>query len=180
MVNIRSGIFEFRGQDAPILGDDVRVGQPAPEFSAHTTEWTTVRGLESTQGKVRIIGSLPSLNTSTCDRETRRFNQEAAGLGEGIAILMLSMDLPYALKNWCAAAGIDRVITLSDHLNGEFGEKYGVLMQNQRILRRAVFVVNREGKLVYVAYMPKMGDEPDYEAVLNVAKEALSNGGRFP
>ena len=173
MVNTRSGIFEFRGQDSPVIGEDLRVGQPAPEFTAHTTEWARVGGLESTLGKVRIIGSLPSLNTSTCDRETRRFNQEAAALGEAVAVLMVSMDLPYAMKNWCAAAGIERVTTLSDHLNGEFGEKYGVLLQNQRIFRRAIFVVDRQGTLTYVAYMPKMGDEPDYAAVLQAAKDAL-------
>jgi thiol peroxidase len=174
MVNTRSGIFEFRGQDAPVIGADLKVGQPAPEFTAHTTEWALFRALESTQEKVRIIGSLPSLTTSVCDRETRRFNQEAAALGEDVAILMVSMDLPYTMKNWCAAAGVDRVTSLSDHMNGEFGEKYGVLLQNQRILRRAIFVVNREGRIVYVAYMPKMGDEPDYEAVLKAAQGGLT------
>ena len=174
-IMVRTGIFEFRGQDAPVIGADIQVGQPAPEFTAHTMDWTLVKGLESTQGKVRIIGSLPSLNTSVCDRETRRFNQEAAALGDEIVILTLSMDLPYALKNWCAAAGVDKVVTLSDHMSGEFGEKYGVLLQNQRILRRAVFIIDRKGIVVYAAYMPKMGDEPDYEEVLAKAKSALES-----
>jgi thiol peroxidase len=174
-MSIRTGIFEFRGQDAPVIGTDVMVGQTAPEFTARSTEWGLVKGLESTQAKVRIIGSLPSLNTSVCDRETRRFNQEAVSLGEDIVILMLSTDLPYTLKNWCAAAGVDRVTTLSDHMNGEFGEKYGVLLKNQRILRRAIFIVDRKGKIVYAAYMPKLGDEPDYAAVLDAAKKALES-----
>lgn len=174
-IMVRTGIFEFRGQDAPVIGADIQVGQPAPEFTAHNMDWVLVKGLESTQGKVRIIGSLPSLNTSVCDRETRRFNQEAAALGDDIVILTVSMDLPYALKNWCAAAGVDRVVTLSDHMNGEFGEKYGVLLQNQRVLRRAVFVIDRKGAVVYAAYMPKMGDEPDYEEVLAKAKSSLES-----
>ena len=172
-VLVRTGIFEFRGQDTPVVGEDIKVGQRAPEFTAHNMDWALVKGLESTRGKVRIIGSLPSLNTSTCDRETRRFNEEAAGLGEDIAILMVSMDLPYALKNWCAAAGIDRVVTLSDHMTGEFGEKYGVLLQNQRILRRAIFIVDRNDNVVYAAYMHRLGDEPNYEEVLAKAKSAL-------
>jgi len=172
---VRAGIFEFRGQDSPVVGADIQVGQKAPEFSAHDMNWSLVKGLVSTQGKVRIIGSLPSLNTSVCDRETRRFNQEAAALGDDIVILTVSMDLPYALKNWCAAAGVDRVVTLSDHMSGEFGKKYGVLLQNQRILRRAIFVVDRKGDVVYAAYMPKLGDEPDYDEVLAKAKSALGN-----
>lgn len=173
MSTVRTGIFEFRGADAPVVGSDIRLGQQAPEFTAHGMDWSVVKGLEGTQGKVRIIGSLPSLNTSVCDRETRRFNQEAAALGEDIVIMVVSMDLPYTLKNWCGAAGVDRVITLSDHMEAEFGEKYGVLLKDQRILRRAIFVVDRQGKVDYADYMPKLGDEPNYEDVLAAAKAAL-------
>jgi len=173
MSSIRTGIFEFRGADAPVVCPDIRVGQQAPEFTAHGMDWSVVKGLESTQRKVRIIGSLPSLSTSVCDRETRRFNQEAAALGEDIVIMVVSMDLPYTLKNWCGAAGVERVVTLSDHTGGEFGEKYGVLLKDQRILRRAIFVVDRQGKVVYADYMAKLGDEPIYEDVLAAAKAAL-------
>ncbi len=169
----RTGVMEFRGTDVTIIGADIQVGQKAAEFSAHTVDWKTIEALESTAGKVRIIGSLPSLSTSVCDRETRRFNQEAASLAEDIIIITVSMDLPYTLKNWCGAAGIDRVMTLSDHMNTEFGEKYGVLMKEQRILRRAIFVVDRNNNVVYVAYMPTLGDEPDYDAVLKAAQKAL-------
>jgi thiol peroxidase len=108
-----------------------------------------------------------------CDRETRRFNQEATGLDDRIVILTVSMDLPYLLKNWCAAAGVDRVKTLSDHKNADFGQKYGVLLKEQRILRRAVFVVDRNDMVVYSAYMPALGDEPNYPEVLEAAKRAL-------
>lgn len=169
----RSAAFKFAGQNVTLVGPEIEVGQPAPEFSAQAQDWAIVHALESTRGQVRIIGSLPSFNTSVCDRETRRFNQEAAALGEGVAILMISMDLPFTLKNWCAAAGIERVITLSDHLQADFGEKYGVLIKETRILRRAIFVVNAAGMVTYAAYMPTLGEEPNYLEVLQAARTAL-------
>ena len=169
----RKGLASFGGVETTVVGEDIEVGQPAPEFTAQAGDWSLVNGLESTQGKVRIIGSLPSLNTSVCDRETRRFNQEAASLDENIAIIMVSTDLPVMAKNWCAAAGVDRVQVLSDHLETEFGVKYGVLMKELRILRRAIFVVDAGGTVVYADYMASAGDEPDYEAVLEAARGAL-------
>jgi len=170
----RSGLVEFRGEAVTVVGPDIVVGQPAPEFSASDQNFASVSALESTAGKVRIIGSLPSLSTSVCDRETRRFNLEAAELGEDIAILMVSMDVPYTLRNWCAAAGVDRVLTLSAHKNTEFAEKYGVLLKEPRVLRRAIFVVDRSGTVVYADYMGKIGDEPKYEEVLEAARKALA------
>lgn len=169
----RKGIFNFAGKDVTIIGADIQAGQPAPEFTAQAQDWSLYKALADTQGKVRIIGSLPSLNTAVCDRETRRFNQEAADLSEGVMILMVSMDTPFTLKNWCAAAGIDRVITLSDHLTAEFGEKYGVLIKEMRILRRAIFVVDAKDQVVYAAYMPALGEEPNYAEVITAAKKAL-------
>jgi thiol peroxidase len=170
----RKGLVIFAGEDATVIGRDLVLGQKAPEFTAHTTEWGTVEGLASTRDKVRIIGSLPSLTTSVCDRETRRFNEEAASLGEDIAILMLSMDLPYTQKDWCAAAGVDKVLTLSDHKDADFGEKYGVLLKDQRIFRRAIFVVDRDDQIVYVDYLPALGEEPNYSEVLGAASAAMS------
>ncbi len=173
MTTERFGLIKVGGKDATVIGDDVKVGQPAPEFTAHALDWSLVRGLADTKGKVRIIASVPSLDTDTCDRETRRFNAEAAALGKEVVIQTISTDLPYAQKRWCGAAGVDQVMVLSDHQNAEFGEKYGVLVKERRTLRRAVFVIGRDGKLVYVAYMPSNGDEPNYEEVLEVAKKAL-------
>lgn len=173
MNNERVGAFKFRGQEVTVIGPDLQIGQQAPEFTVEASDWSMVKALESTQSQVRIIGSLPSFNTSVCDRETRKFNEEAASIGEQIAILMVSMDLPYTLKNWCAAAGVDKVITLSDHNYAEFGEKYGVLLKEPRVFRRAIFVVDRQGKIVYAAYMPSLNDEPDYAAVMGAAREAM-------
>lgn len=173
MVEERKGLMVFRGQDVTVLGGDIRIGDQAPEFSVISKDWSTFKGLEFTQGKVRIIGSLPSLSTGVCDRETKKFNLEALSLGDNISILMISMDLPWTLSNWCAAAEVNQVITLSDHHQGDFGKKYGVLLKEPRVFRRAVFVVDQEGKVVYVEYLPSLGDEPDYPKVLEAARRAL-------
>lgn len=169
----RFGAINFAGKEATVIGEELSAGQPAPDFSAQADDWTMTQVLEATKGKVRIIAALPSLNTSVCDREARRFNQEAASLGQDVAVIAISNDLPFTLKNWCAASGVDQVLVLSDHLELEFGKKYGVLIKEVRVLRRAVFVVDRNDKIVYAAYMPTIGMEPDYEAVLEAAKNAL-------
>ena len=155
------------------MGDDIKVGQKAPDFSVFKTDWTLVKALKETKGKVRVIAAVPSLDTDVCDRETRRFNQEAAGLGKDIAILTISTDLPYAQKRWCGAAGVDQVLTLSDSYRADFGKKYACLIDERRILRRAVFVVDRRGIVTYVDYMPALGNEPKYEEVLAAARKAL-------
>jgi thiol peroxidase len=173
MITERMGIIKFHGQPVTVLGPDLKQGDIAPEFSAQTLDWTTFHGLASTEGKVRIITSLPSLETDVCDRETRRFNQEATTLSTDIVILVISTDLPYTQKRWCGAAGVERVTVLSDHMDGDFGKKFGCLIKEVRILRRAVFVVNRFGKIAYTAYMPTLGEEPDYEKVLATAQTVL-------
>jgi len=173
MASERFGLIQVGGKDATIIGDDVQVGDTAPDFRAHALDWSVVRGIGDTQGKVRILAPVPSLDTETCDRETRRFNQEAAGLSDDIIIEVISTDLPYAQKRWCGAAGVDQVMILSDHQAAEFGEKYGCLIKERRTLRRAVFVVDRQGKITYVDYMPALGIEPNYEEVLEAARAAL-------
>jgi thioredoxin-dependent peroxiredoxin len=170
----RFGIIKFRGQDVTVIGPDLKVGQAAPEFSVQAQDWSSFAGLANTQGKVRVIAAVPSLDTDVCDRETRRFNQEAAALSKDIAILVISNDLPFAQKRWCGAAGVDQVTVLSDHMSADFGTKYGCLIKEARILRRAVFVADRAGKLTYVAYMPALGEEPNYPDVLQAAQAALA------
>jgi len=169
----RTGLLKLDGQDVTIVGPDVTIGQQAPEFTAVAQDWSIVPVLASTLGKVRVLAALPSLETSVCDRETRRFNQEAAALGADVVVFAISTDLPYTQKRWCAAAGIDRVTTLSDHLETEFGIRYGCLIKERRILRRAVFVVGRDGRVVYADYMPALGDEPKYEEVLAAVRRSL-------
>ena len=171
----RSGLLQIAGKDVTVIGPDIEVGQKAPEFRLHTQDWSFVDVLDSTKGKVRIIAAVPSLGTSTCDMETKRFNQETASLDPNIVIITVSTDLPYTLKNWCAAAGVDKVQLLSDHYDGNFGEKYGTLVKERRIERRAVFVVDKHDKVVYSAYMPALGEQPNYEEVLAAAKKALAS-----
>jgi len=173
MTAIRTDVVKLGDVFGTLIGDDVTVGQTAPEFTSMAADWSPVNPVAESRGKVAILSAVPALDTSVCDRETRRFNQEAAGLSEDIIIWTISTDLPPTQKRWCGAAGIDRVQVVSDAANAEFGEKYGLLIQERRILRRAVFVVNRAGVLTYVAYMRHNGLEPDYDEVIAAAKAAL-------
>lgn len=174
MVVERSGLLSIGGTEVTILGEDINLGQTAPAFRAQTLAWEDIDVLEATKGKVRIIAAVPSLETSVCDRETRRFNEEAAGLSEDIVVVTISTDLPYTQSRWCGAAGIDQVMVVSDHKDTAFGLKYGCLVKERRVLRRAVFVVDANDIVRYVAYMPALANEPDYDAVLAAAKELVN------
>jgi thiol peroxidase len=169
----RAGLIQVGGQPATVLGADLHPGDPAPEFSAHTQDWQWMPALAATRGLVRIIAAMPSLDTPVCDQETRTFNIRAAELGPDVRILVVSTDLPYTQKRWCGSAGVDQVTTLSDHMAAEFGLRYGCLIKERRILRRATFVVDRPGIVVYAAYTAKLGDEPEYEAIFDAARRAL-------
>ncbi len=173
MVTVRTDVIKLGDAFATVLGDDVQVGQMAPEFTCVGPTWAPVNPLQESQGKVIILSAVPSLDTSVCDRETRRFNQEAAQLDEDIVIYTISTDFPMAQKRWCGAAGVDKVKVVSDVLETDFGLKYGLLIKERRYLRRAVFIVGRDGRLVYVNYLPSLGQEPDYDEVIAAAKQAL-------
>lgn len=176
----RTDVIKLGDKFATVIGEDVRVGQPAPRFTAQVGAWAglniwaEVDVLAQTAGQVRIIAAVPSLSTSICDTETRRFNTAASALGAGVSIITISTDLPPTLKNWCAAAGVERVYTISDHLDMNFGIHYATYIKERRWHRRAVFVVGRDDRLVYVAYMPSLGDQPDYDAVLAAAQQAAA------
>lgn len=170
---VRFGLLELHGKPATVYGEDVAVGQVAPPFTSVIEGWKQVEPLKESEGKVRILLAVPSLDTATCDRETRRFNEEASALGDDVVIYVISTDFPMAQKRWCGAADVERVHPISDVLETEFGLKYGLLIKERRWLRRAVFIVDRQGVLRYVAYMPKLGDEPDYDAVVAAAKALL-------
>ncbi|MBX3003537.1 MAG: thiol peroxidase [Anaerolineales bacterium] len=169
----RIGLLQLAGQDVTIVGPDIEVGQQAPAFTLRAKDWSVVDVLQATEGKVRIIAAVPSLSTGVCETETKRFNEEAAALDPDIAIVTVSTDLPFTLNNWCAANGIERVTLYSDAYDTNFGEAYGTLIKERRILRRAVFVVDRAGKVVYADYMKALGDQPDYASVLAAAQAAL-------
>lgn len=168
----RSGEVTMKGNPLTLVGRAVKAGDKAPDFTVLNNDLGPV-SLSSYKGKVLIISSVPSLDTPVCDMETRRFNQEAGNLGQDVVILTISMDLPFAQKRWCGAAGVDKVITLSDHREASFGTGYGVLIKELRLLARAVFVIDRKGLIQYVQLVKELTQEPDYEAVLRAVKETV-------
>jgi thiol peroxidase len=166
----------MRGNPVTLAGSEVKVGQDAPDFAAIDNNLQPVR-LSDAKGKVIILSSVPSVDTPVCDKETRRFNQEASALGQGIEVWTLSMDLPFAQKRWCGAAGVDRVKTLSDFRDRTFSQNYGVLLKDGPLAgvdARAVFVVGKDGKVKHVEYVSEIANEPNYEAALSAAKAAAS------
>ena len=166
----RKGMITFQGNPLTLVGHEVSVGDRAPDFETVGNDMAPVKFV-SFRGKICIISSVPSLDTPVCDTETRKFNEEAARLGEDVVILTISMDLPFAQQRWCSAAGVNRVKTLSDHRDGAFGLAYGVLIKELRLLARAVFVVDRKGMIQYVQLVKEMTQEPDYNAVLRAVKK---------
>lgn len=161
----------FKGQPMTLAGPVVKQGQAAPDFAATATDMSTKR-LSDYRGKTVLIVAVPSLDTPVCDLETRRFNQEAGKLGAGVAVLVVSMDLPFAQKRWCGAAGVDHVVTLSDYKDRDFAKTYGLYVKELGLLARAVIVVDRHGNVKYVQVVPEITQEPDYEAALAAARSA--------
>ena len=169
----RNDFYKIGENFVTIFGDDVKVGDTAPDFTSVLPGWAAAKPLEESKGKVIILSAVPSLETDVCDRETRRFNEEASKLSDDIVIYTISTDFPMTQARWCGAAGIDKVKVVSDVLEAEFGLKYGLLIKERRYLRRSVFIVGRNGKLAYVNYLPQLGQEPDYDEVIETAKKAL-------
>jgi len=162
----RAGIIAMRGNPLTLVGKEIKVGDEAPDFVALANDLSPVR-FSSFRGKVCVLSSVPSLDTPVCDAQTRRFNQEAERLGPDVAILTISMDLPFAQKRWCGAAGVSRVQTLSDHRDASFGTSYGLLIKELRLLARAVLLVDRDGIIRYIQLVREVTEEPDYGAVLS-------------
>ncbi len=166
----RKGLVTMKGNPLTLIGDEVKVGDVMPDCEVVGKELASVK-LSSFRGKVCIISSFPSLDTSVCDMMTRRFNKEAVALGNEVVVLAISMDLPFAQDRWCIAANVKNVNVLSDHRTTSFGQAFGVLIKELRLLARAVFVVDKEGIVRYVQVVDELTNEPDYEAVLKAVKE---------
>ena len=160
----------FKGNPMTLLGKEVNVGDQAPDFTVLDNSLNPVT-LQDSKGKIRLISVVPSLDTGVCDAQTRQFNEHAAELGEDVVILTISVDLPFAQKRWCAAAGIDAVQTLSDHRDLSFGEAYGVVMKELRLLARSVFVIDQNDKVTYVEYVQEGTNHPDYDKAINAVKQ---------
>ena len=172
MLEERKGIITFKGNPMTLLGPELQAGDRAPDFSVVDNGLAPVT-LVSFSGKIKVISAVPSLDTPVCDMETRRFNQEAADLPEGVVVLTISLDLPFAQKRWCGAAGIDRVTTLSDYQERSFGQNYGVLIKELKLLSRSIFVIDRNDTIRYIQHVPEVTHEPDYAAVLAAVRGLL-------
>ncbi|MSO20804.1 MAG: thiol peroxidase [Acidobacteria bacterium] len=168
----RKGAVTLRGNAMTLVGPEIKVGDKAPNFTLTGNDMKPVT-LADTTGKVRIIAVVPSLDTPVCDTETRRFNEEAAKL-PGVEILTVSVDLPMAQKRWCGAAGVDKVRTLSDYRDRNFGTAYGVLIQEILLEARTVFVLDKDDTVRYVEYVKEVSEQVNFDAALDAAKKLAS------
>ncbi len=168
----RPGLITMRGNPLTLVGNEIKIGDEAPDFTALDPNLNPV-SFSTFRGKTCLLSSVPSLDTPVCDMETRRFNEEASRLGPDISILTISMDLPFAQKRWCAAAGVAHLQTLSDHRDASFGLSYGVLIKELRLLARAIFLVDQKGIVQYIQLVKELTHEPDYEEVLKAIKKWL-------
>ncbi len=159
----------MKGNPLTLVGNEVTVGKAAPDFVVLDNNLAPVK-LSSFRGKTCVLASVPSLDTPVCDMESRRFNEEAGRLSPDVVILIISMDLPFAQKRWCGAAGVSKVQTLSDHRDASFGNAFGVLIKELRLLARGVFIVDKQGVLRYAQLVKEVTQEPDYQQVLNALK----------
>ncbi|HEY6418588.1 MAG TPA: thiol peroxidase [Candidatus Binataceae bacterium] len=173
MAEERKGAVTMRGNPLTLVGPELKTGQKAPGFTVVGAGLKPAT-LDQFKGKVKIITTVPSLDTPVCDAETRRFNEEASRLPGDVQILAISMDLPFAQARWCGAAGVDKVTALSDYQRAEFGEKYGALIKELHLLARAVFVLDKNDNVTHVEYVKEVANQPDYEAALGAARKAAA------
>src|SRR6202166_1872180 len=173
MAEERKGAVTMRGNPMTLVGPELKTGQTAPAFTAVGKGLAPVT-LDQFKGKVKIITTIPSIDTPVCDAETRRFNEEASKLPGDVQILSVSMDLPFAQARWCGAAGVDKVTTLSDWRSASFGTSYGTLIKELHLLARCVFVVDKNDNVTYVEYVKEIAEQPNFEAALDAAKKAAS------
>ncbi|WP_106766313.1 thiol peroxidase [Paenibacillus faecalis] len=169
MAQERTGVATFKGNPITLIGPKLQPGDSAPDFTVSKNLLEEVT-LKDFAGKIKLISVVPSLDTGVCDAQTRRFNEEAAALGDDVVILTISADLPFAQARWCGAAGVDRVITLSDYKSRSFGQAYGVLIKEFQLDMRAIFVVDQNDKITYVEYLGEMSEHPNYEAAVEAVK----------
>jgi len=167
------GVVTFKGKGMTLVGQAVKAGDKAPEFTSLDNNLNEVT-LKDFKGKVKLISVTPSLDTPVCDAQARRFNSEAAKLPDSCVVVNVSMDLPFAISRFCATAGVEKVKTLSDHRDASFGIAYGVLVKELRLLARSVFVIDAEDKVRYVEVIPEITNHPDYEKALDEARKLLA------
>jgi thiol peroxidase len=168
----RTGVATFKGNPITLIGPELKVGDKAPDFSINKNLVENA-SLAEYAGKVKLISVVPSIDTGVCDAQTRRFNVEAASLGENVAILTVSVDLPFAQSRWCGASGVDKVVLLSDYKAHSFGEAYGVYIKELGLDMRSIFVIDANDTIQYVEYLPEMTEHPNYEQAISAVKALL-------
>jgi thiol peroxidase len=168
----RTGKITFLGTPLTLIGEEARIGEKAQDFTVLDKELKEVR-FKDFSGKIKCISVTPSLDTPVCDIQARRFNQEAAALPDDVVILNISMDLPFAISRFCTAAGIDKVQTYSDHRDASFGNAFGVLIKELRLLARAIFIIDRDDVIKYIEFVPELSHHPDYERAFSELKKLI-------
>jgi len=168
----RANVVTLKGKPITLIGEEVKVGQKGKDFKVSAQDLSEKR-LADFKGKVKLIASVPSLDTPVCDTEIKRFNDEASKLSKDLVIIFISMDLPFAQKRFCQEFDINKVKTLSDHKDASFGEAYGVLIKEMRLLARAIFILDKDDVVKYVEYVKELGMPPDYNAALGALKKVI-------
>ena len=171
-MELRKEATVWDGQKLTLVGPALNIGDQAPDFIAINNQLEEVH-FQDYADKIKIISVIPSVDTPVCDAQTRRFNTEATRLGDNVVVLTLSMDLPFAQERFCAAAGLDRVHTLSDHRDADFGMKYGFLIQELRLLSRGMVVVDAQNRIRHIEYVLDADHAVDFAAALEAAKSCL-------
>ncbi len=169
----RPGVVTMKGKPVTLLGPDLGVGATAPDFRVVDASFVPVR-LSDFNEKVVLISAVPSLDTPVCSLQTKHFNDDVQSLPADVVVLTISMDLPFAQKRFCTAEKVDRVHVLSDHVWREFGERYGLLIKDMGLLARSVWVVGRDGKVLYREIVPEISHQPNYEAALAAVRQACA------
>ena len=168
----RTGVITFAGGPLTLVGPEIKVGQQAPDFTVLNNELQP-KTLADFEGKIKVISVFPSLDTGVCDAQTRWFNQDATKLSDDVVVLTVSMDLPFAQARWCGAAGVENVITLSDHKDASFGQNYGFLIEELRLLARGVVVIDKNDKVTYVEMVPEVTNSVNFDGVIEAVKELI-------
>ena len=172
MSEIRKNVVTLRGNPLTLVGPEIKAGDNAPDFTVNKNLNETM-SLGDLGDSVKIFNVVLSLDTPVCDKQTRKFNEEAANLGDGVSIVTVSADLPFAQSRYCGAAGIDKVQTVSDYKGLTFAEAYGVLIDEFKLTCRAIFVVDKDNVVKYSEYVSEVSEEPDYDGALEVVKSLI-------
>lgn len=168
----RTNVVTFGGNPATLIGPEIKIGEKAPNFTV-VDNGLAAKSLADFEGKIKVISVVPSLDTGVCDAQTRWFNQNATKLGSDVVVLTISVDLPFAQKRWCGAAGVENVTTLSDYQTVDFGTKYGFLLDGLRLLSRGIVVIDKNDVVTYVEYVPEVTNAVNFDAAL-AAVESLT------